>query len=316
MNEETVVVDFSEFQNREPPKPKPRPPMKPVDHYTIEGIFLRTYKNATEAHKETGVKQDIINRCCQGKQLHVPSVSSIFLYDGDDIEARMHLIEEKTPTRIVYEYSLHGELLHTYANYATAAIANNTSTDNIRNCVKGRSLISVSKIFLHRGDSIEKRLHLIEERNKRNKVWLPIKEYSIKGEFLRDWPNIASAQKYYGTVGNIGLCCSGRILTAIGKIFLYPKDSIEERLERLKHRRHQPSLTQKVKIKEYDLNGTFIKKWDSMTEAEKFYNIPQGSVCHCCKGDRLATHGKIFLYERHSIEKRLKLIKEKENKNE
>ena len=117
MSEETIIIDFSKFQNREPPKPIPRPPMRPIDHYTIEGVYLRTYQNVVEAHNITNVKQDIINRCCQGKQLHVPSVLSIFLYDGDSIDKRMKLIEEKTTTRIVYEYDLKGNLLHTYFNY-------------------------------------------------------------------------------------------------------------------------------------------------------------------------------------------------------
>ena len=107
------------------------------------------------------------------------------------------------------------------------------------------------------------------------------------------------------------MCCQGKTLTAIGKIFLYLDDSIEERLKRIAKRRHQPSITQKVKVIEYTFEGNIVRKWKSMTEAEKFYNLPQGTICRCCKGNRLTTHGKIFLYERHSIEKRLKLINSK-----
>lgn len=311
MREESVIMDFSEFQNREPPKIKHRSPLKPINHYDMEGVFLRTYKDINEAFKETKINKESINKCCHGEKLHIPSAQSIFLFDGDDIEERMQLIEKKTTTRIVYEYDLEGNLLHTYYNHIAAALANNISIDTIRSCLKGKTLTANKKIFLQKGSSIEDRLKLIEERNKLNKKWMPVKEYSLKGEFIRDWPNMSSIQKYYGVKGDISLCCSGKTLTAIGKIFLYPEDSIEERLEKLSHRRHKPSTTKRVKIIEYDLEGNYVKKWNSMTEAEKFYNIPQGSICHCCKGNRLMTHGKIFLYERHSIAKRLQLINPK-----
>ena len=313
MSDEPVVYNYEDFlEYRMPrlkPKPKPKPAPKAVDEYDIDGVYLQSYKNVIEAALAVGMGTTPIRKCCEGKQLQVPTKQRIFLYEGDDIKKRLELLEQNAP--IIYEYNLQGEHLCTYNNYVTPALAHDTKPCTIYACVKGISLTAKGRIFLLKSDSIKKRLALIKKRAEESSTWKPIKEYSIKGEFIRDWPNMISAQKYYGTASNINYCCNGKLYTAVGRIFLFPEDSIEERLEKLKARRHQPSLTQKVKIKEYDLEGNFIRKWDSMTEAERYYNIPQGAVCHCCKEGRLSTHGKIFLYERCSIKKRLKQINSK-----
>lgn len=38
-----------------------------------------------------------------------------------------------------------------------------------------------------------------------------------------------------------------------------------------------------IKIKQYDLNGNYIKTWDSMNEAIRYYNN-NTKICQCCKG--------------------------------
>ena len=44
---------------------------------------------------------------------------------------------------------------------------------------------------------------------------------------------------------------------------------------------------QKRKINQYDLNGNFIKTWDSIKDAENYLNLKfSGSICECCQHRR------------------------------
>lgn len=43
------------------------------------------------------------------------------------------------------------------------------------------------------------------------------------------------------------------------------------------------SENRKRKVNQYDFNGNFIKKWNSIKEAEKFLNVKSGKICECCR---------------------------------
>ena len=50
------------------------------------------------------------------------------------------------------------------------------------------------------------------------------------------------------------------------------------------------------KVKQYDLDGNFIKEWGSQVEARKKLNIADGLISNCCKGKRLSAGGYIWKY--------------------
>ena len=55
----------------------------------------------------------------------------------------------------------------------------------------------------------------------------------------------------------------------------------------------------KRKINQYDLNGNFIKTWNSIKDAENFLNLKySGSICECCqhKKGRKSAHGYKWEY--------------------
>ena len=52
------------------------------------------------------------------------------------------------------------------------------------------------------------------------------------------------------------------------------------------------------KINQYDLEGNFIRKWDSVIEAEEYLNKKRASVgiCSCCKGKLKKSYGYRWEY--------------------
>lgn len=52
----------------------------------------------------------------------------------------------------------------------------------------------------------------------------------------------------------------------------------------------------KRKIYEYDLNGNFIKEWESLFIAANFYNIDSSNICYVANGKRKSTGNKMWKY--------------------
>ena len=51
-----------------------------------------------------------------------------------------------------------------------------------------------------------------------------------------------------------------------------------------------------IKINQYDLEGKYIKTWESINEAWRVLNIPAGNICNCCKGKLNKAGGYIWKY--------------------
>lgn len=69
------------------------------------------------------------------------------------------------------------------------------------------------------------------------------------------------------------------------KPLLKPKEAQQRRNERLKKA-----------VLQYDLNGNFIKAWNSVTEAEKGTNTSSGSISRCCKKERAMASNSLWKY--------------------
>lgn len=54
-------------------------------------------------------------------------------------------------------------------------------------------------------------------------------------------------------------------------------------------------LKRSIKIKQYDLNGNYIKTWDSINDAIRCYN-GNTQICQCCKGKRKQANGYKWKY--------------------
>ncbi len=49
-------------------------------------------------------------------------------------------------------------------------------------------------------------------------------------------------------------------------------------------------------VNQYDLNGVFIKRYKSMTDAAKQTGIAHSAIVECCKLRRLSAGGSMFQY--------------------
>ena len=85
----------------------------------------------------------------------------------------------------------------------------------------------------------------------------------------------------------------------IAKRLKVKDNTICDRLKVLKPGESQQRRAQlrKIKIKQYDLNGDFIKEWDSAIEAARFYGSDDSSsIVRCCKKERNFAFNSFWLY--------------------
>lgn len=60
---------------------------------------------------------------------------------------------------------------------------------------------------------------------------------------------------------------------------------------------YRPSIFNKKKILQYDLNNNFIKEWDSATDVKKELGYNNSSITNCCKKISKTSYGYIWKYK-------------------
>lgn len=123
----------------------------------------------------------------------------------------------------------------------------------------------------------------------------PILQYSLDGKFIREWPSIHKAAVYYKVKDStIGEVCRGYRNYCGDYTWRYKEDfdDIPDTINiKNKHAR--------AKVKQYSLNGEFIREWDNMSQAAMELGYSLGNFSTYCNG-RNNHEYKGFLYYRGS----------------
>lgn len=114
-------------------------------------------------------------------------------------------------------------------------------------------------------------------------------QYSLSMEMIREFESATEAERETGALrGAITKACDGRGYTAKGYIWRWTQDDESTCAK---------DVSEKLnKINQYDLDGNFIKQWNSNTEATNYYGLPVGSISKACKGIRKSAGGFIWEY--------------------
>ena len=134
--------------------------------------------------------------------------------------------------------------------------------------------------------TIEKMRNSMKGKNSRK-----IKQYSVKGEYIKTWPSIVSAEREYGK--GIKECLKGKTLTSQGYIWRYEDSSLPLSNLDVKY------STVKKTVYQYDLEDNFIKEWESITEIQEKLGFANSNISNCCLGKRQKTaYGYKWKYEK------------------
>jgi group I intron endonuclease len=111
------------------------------------------------------------------------------------------------------------------------------------------------------------------------KIYKPVIQYSINGEFIKEWNSIKDAENTL-KIHSISSCCHNKLLSVGGCVWKFKEnDNYPLKIEIMKHYR-KPVL-------QFTKDGKFIKHWDSVSHAENSLKIKHVSkVCNGYKSHK------------------------------
>lgn len=127
---------------------------------------------------------------------------------------------------------------------------------------------------------------LIQPRTKRASK--EIYQFDKKGNFIKKFNSLTEVSKELKVdKSRICACCNGRQKTAYG--FQWSYYPIQDQVSYIKQ--------QKRPVQKFDLNGNFIKEYESISEAAKDNNTTPGNIGSVCQGNSKTCKGFIFKYK-------------------
>lgn len=114
-------------------------------------------------------------------------------------------------------------------------------------------------------------------------------QYTLDGEFVREWPSVAEIGRQLGYLaGNVTRCCRrvGNHRSYKGYIWSYTK---EDRVEPTERKRWG-------KLLQYTLDGELVREWRYVTDVYHELGWGAQNISKCCRGERKSAYGYVWRY--------------------
>lgn len=199
----------------------------------------------------------------------------------------------KITTKRVLQYNLNGDFIKEYESSKIASLSTNINYSTIVMCCNNK--IKTAGRYLWKYKDSNKKIIIPQKIDNRN---VKVLQYDLDGKYLNTYKSIADASKKNNICDNsIFLCCHNRrkqagnyqwqFITSSRKMEKVNKNSIRVR-----------------EVLQYDLNGKFINKFNTLTEAiNKFSNT---SIGYSCRNKCITAGGYIWIYNDKNKIKSLK----------
>lgn len=187
----------------------------------------------------------------------------------------------------IYKYDQFGKYIEEYDSISEAGIKHNIRPRNIGHAVDQR--IKNTSCGYYWFTSKERTTNFKFKITIKDD--LPILQYSLNGVFIREFKNRKEAENLL----KIGRGCLSRVIktngtkSAGGYLWFY-KDNKPEVVKGYKKSYYREIL-------QYNLNGKFIKEYNTIKEASKILNICETGIISCAKGKQAHSHAGGFIWK-------------------
>lgn len=129
-----------------------------------------------------------------------------------------------------------------------------------------------------------------------NKVKHPVLQYSLSGDFIKQFDSLCQAAKSCGNKNKyvqISACCRGKLIQACGYLWKY-KDDPRDISQVVKER------NKGIKIDQLDLTGKYIRTYDNMAIAAKEMGSIENrsAINRVCRGQKKTAFGYKWRYHK------------------
>ena len=131
-----------------------------------------------------------------------------------------------------------------------------------------------------------------------NNLSIKVYQYSIDGCFIKEFPSMMEAERETGIDNSfICACCKGRVAYSKDYRWSYMKVDKLPPVNKKEYLYEHCIKLQEKEVFQYDLDGKFIKKYKSLTEASNLTGFNFKNISACCRGKRLSHKGYMWFYE-------------------
>jgi len=188
------------------------------------------------------------------------------------------------------QYSKEGEFIKEWKNRIEVENVLNISNSNISKCCKNKNKLVGG--FQWRNKESESYPLKIESYNKIYKQNIKVIQYSLQGNFIKEWNGIKGISKILNLKtddSNITMCCKNKIKSAGSFQWRYKTENYPLKIESIdKNKRKGSSIIQ------YNLNEEVVREWSSILEAKHYF---QGDIQSCLKGRQKTACGFKWKYK-------------------
>lgn len=206
-----------------------------------------------------------------------------------------------------YHQQMFGNAINKYGWDAFEHIILNTGLTKEEACKKEKYYIDLWKTnnknygYNIQNGGVSYGKHSNETKNKlretnigsNNKKSKKINQYTLEGKFIKTWDAIRDAERELNIPATlISCCCKGKYKTVHGFIWRYASEYDARKDISVDYLRNGNSRA----VNQYDKDGNFIKKWESMTEVYNKLNISVGNISMVCQKKQLTAGGYKWEY--------------------
>ena len=125
---------------------------------------------------------------------------------------------------------------------------------------------------------------------------IPIKQYTLNGEFVKEWKGAREIERILGyNQANIRHCCEKQGRYA--KEFQWRYSSDTNGNEPIEPITIYNTIPQAKPVLQYDKQGNLIKEWKYCSMAARELGYDVSTIARCCRGDYQIAYGYVWKYK-------------------
>lgn len=188
--------------------------------YDLNGVFIKEWRCAYDIEKELGFQRSSIRDCCNQKTKTFKGY--IWRYKTENYPKKIYQINNEN-LKSVCQYNLKAVFIKDYPSINEAGRITGINPSCIRGCCSGKNKSAGGFIWKYK-DDFKKVVpyHRIRIKGRSHHSAKAVLQFSITGEFIKEWECIVEASHAIGvTSTDICRCCKLRKKTSGGFIWRY-----------------------------------------------------------------------------------------------
>lgn len=161
-----------------------------IRQYTRDGIFLKSFRNTAEASKELDIERAKITNAIYGKYA---TSGYLFLKEGETIESYLDGSIKNDPK--VYVYNSDGQFIKVFKNISEVKKEYSYNKNNLKRAIKNNNLFKNYYWSYFKYDNI-----LLENPEIESKKPRKVYQYTLDGDFVKEWNSITECRKQFPSV--------------------------------------------------------------------------------------------------------------------